>query len=130
MNDQPSPEVMAQAKAAGLRRGDSFSYSNDPKAAAAYHRGDGAVGSPRDFRTLIREARSGNAIADQDLLDSLADAIEIEGYRADLVQERLNWVRRYAEDRSLHYRAKKDSVVSSWRIAEDLFAILNREVGA
>jgi hypothetical protein len=29
MNDQPSPEVMAQAKAAGLRRGDSFSYSND-----------------------------------------------------------------------------------------------------
>jgi hypothetical protein len=36
-----------------------------------------------DFHTLIREARSGHAIADQDLLDSLADAIESEQRRAD-----------------------------------------------
>jgi hypothetical protein len=42
-----------------------------------------------DFRTLIREARSGFAIADQDLLDSLADAIQEEQRRADRAEAKL-----------------------------------------
>lgn len=79
-----------------------------------------------DFHTLIREARSGHAIADQDLLDSLADAIEAERYRAEMAEARISEVRRYAEDRSIHHRAKRDSVVGSWRIASDLLTILDR----
>jgi hypothetical protein len=79
-----------------------------------------------------------------DEIDALADSVPRDQYddavaqasrekiqrlaveeERDEARAKLAAVRDYAEDRSIHHRARKDSVVGSWRIASDLLAILN-----
>lgn len=78
-----------------------------------------------DFGSLIREARSGSSTANQDLLDSLADAIESEQDRADRAESAKYsmtavGVTRRDLRKVIYNTSKRDEGSVSWSGAENI----------
>lgn len=69
-------------------------------------------------------AETARADERQRAYDDAVAVANAEKARRIEAEQQVEKVRQYAEDRSIHHRGRKNSVVSSWRIASDLIAIV------
>lgn len=139
-NENTAPEVLhadlieraarAMFEVGGVQDGDwtwADVVREEPERAALW-RNDAAQVVAALGNTVPRE-KFDRAWASWERTDARADRAERERDEAraerDAHAAKLTAVRKYADDRSIHHRARKDSVVGSWRIASDLLAILD-----